>query len=78
MNPFAAYIQGFSLNLNATEGVQNNPQNLERRLVCRAGAVQASVSSIHLYPYLAVIERSPCRLEELVAPMHGTQWQPHQ
>jgi len=36
---------------------------------------QQAVHSIHLYPMVLVIERRSEHLE-LVAPKHGTQWQP--
>lgn len=39
-------------------------------------AWQRSIDSIHLYPFVAVIEKRASPLEVLEAPKHGTQWQP--
>jgi hypothetical protein len=77
LNPFATFLNGFSHHLNSIQGGQNNPDNPDRRIVCRTSPMQSSISSIHLYPYVAVVERNVHRLDELVAPMRGTQWEPH-
>jgi 23S rRNA U2552 (ribose-2'-O)-methylase RlmE/FtsJ len=37
---------------------------------------QSSVNSIHLYPFVTVLERNAAPVTELRAPKHGTQWQP--
>jgi hypothetical protein len=56
--------------------MQENLDNNERRLVCATTALQSAVRSIHLYPYVTVVERNETPVSELVGPKHGTQWQP--
>jgi hypothetical protein len=48
----------------------------ERRSVSGTSGFQALVDSIHSYPFVTVIERRDAALAELVAPKHGTQWEP--
>ena len=76
LNTFASYIYGFAHNLNASERVQENLDNNERRLVCATTPLQSAVHSIHLYPYVTVVERNETPVSELIAAKHGTQWQP--
>jgi hypothetical protein len=76
LNTFASYLYGFAHNLNATDRSQDNVDSSERRLVCGTTALQSAVRSIHLYPYVTVVERTDAPVPELVAPKHGTQWQP--
>lgn len=76
LNEFSSYVCGMLQNLNAMEDFQQHPQDAERRSVIRAGGLQSGVGAIHLYPYMTVIERSDERVSELVAPKHGTQWEP--
>jgi hypothetical protein len=76
LNTFASYIYGFAHNLNASDRSQNNVDNSERRLVCGTTPLQSAVHSIHLYPYVTVVERTDAPVAELIAPKHGTQWQP--
>jgi hypothetical protein len=37
---------------------------------------QRWVDSVHIYPYIAVIERTETPPQEFIAPRHGTDWQP--
>ena len=37
---------------------------------------QSAVSSVHLYPFVVVIEKRDSTLTTFSAPKHGTQWQP--
>jgi hypothetical protein len=37
---------------------------------------QSSIHSIHLYPYLTVIEKSTSAVNHFSLPMHGTEWRP--
>ena len=37
---------------------------------------QASIDSIHSYPFAVVIEKRRAPVAELVAPKHGTEWEP--
>jgi hypothetical protein len=60
-NDFAAYVTSFVDELNHFGEL--NP-------------FQKSVHSMHFYPFSVVIEKHLIRPETLVAPKHGTQWQP--
>jgi Methyltransferase domain len=75
-NGFAAYIFGMSWNLNAIDDVEENFENPERRLLCKASAVQSAIKSIHLYPFVTVIEKNDVKTTEFVAPKIGTKWEP--
>jgi len=61
-NLFHRYVCGLSSGLNARGSEPNT--------------VQRAVKSVSLYPYVTVIERRTKPLTELVAPRHGTEWQP--
>ena len=74
-NGFAAYAMGLAQNLHAFD-VGEEQGNPERRIFIRATPFQAAVRSVHVYPYVVVIERNDAPVAELVAPKHGTQWQP--
>ena len=76
LNPFAAYVYGLAQNLNAGDLAKKNADNSERCLVYGASAVQSAVRSIHLYPFVTVVERTETAISELVSTKHGTQWQP--
>lgn len=58
-NPFASYVYGLASRLNSG----------------RLSAFEKSIGSIHLYPFVAVIEK---RSDELVlsAEIRGTRWAP--
>jgi hypothetical protein len=73
-NPFADYLSQFARHINA----YNYSINLDDprvRIRANPTPLQQAVHSIHLYPMVAVIERRNEHLE-LIAPKHGTQWQP--
>ena len=76
LNRFASYVHGAAHKLNDYARIESNTEVTERRLVCPASSFQSRVASIHLYPFVVVIERSSSRITEFVAPKHGTQWQP--
>lgn len=75
-NAFAAYVSGLADRLNGMEGARHDVADPERRIVVPASRIQAAVRSIHLYPYVIVIEKRDTPLPELVAPKHGSQWEP--
>ncbi|HEY3964950.1 MAG TPA: class I SAM-dependent methyltransferase [Planctomycetaceae bacterium] len=75
-NRFASYIHGFSSHLNATYGFTENLDDPERRVVVKPTDLQAAVGSVHLYPFVAVVERTSRPPEDFRAPKHGTSWQP--
>jgi hypothetical protein len=68
-NPFQAYICGLTRNLDAYilnkehTGIQTN-------------TFQRFINSVHLYPYVVIIEKSETTINNLAAEKHGTQWQP--
>jgi hypothetical protein len=74
-NGFAAYVYGMSWNLNACH-LEENFENPERRLLCKASALQSAIKSIHHYPFVTVIEKNDSKTTELVAPKIGTKWEP--
>jgi len=78
LNRFASYIYGFANNLNTTtsEAADQNSDNSERSIVVRATALQSAVRSVHLYPFVTVVEKTDTAIEEFVAAKHGTQWEP--
>jgi SAM-dependent methyltransferase len=76
LNPFASYMCGFAMNLNACDRQQNNVNDDERRFVFGTTALQSAVRSVHFYPFVTVVERTDAPVSELVSPKHGTQWQP--
>jgi hypothetical protein len=72
----ASYVQAMSHNLNAFEGVEENPADDKTGIVCAATPLQSAIHSIHFYPYVVVIEKRESLIRQLAAPKHGTQWQP--
>ena len=73
-NAFAAYIAQLSDHLNTYDWRADYEDN-ERRLIVNPTSFQGTVNSIHLYPFVAVLERTHNKTD-FVAPKHGTQWQP--
>jgi SAM-dependent methyltransferase len=72
-HPFHDYVSGLTHNLNGWEmkpGVTHQHEGIE------ANPLQREVSSVHLYPFAVVLEKSETPVGEFVAPKHGTQWQP--
>jgi hypothetical protein len=69
-NRFAAYVHGLTTALNAF--ALKNPE--ESRVL--PSSLQRSICSVHLYPFVVVVEKAGCPVDELVAPKHGTEWQP--
>lgn len=69
-NRFNAYISGLLDSLNA-----GNPQ-MQPEFSLDASAFQACIRGIHHYPFITVIEKRAQPVRRLVAPRHGTEWQP--
>jgi hypothetical protein len=70
-NQFAAYVQGLASGLNFL----SPSETLEEPSGgYTASNFQAAISSIHLYPCVAVIEKRERNLDRLVSAKHGTQW----
>jgi hypothetical protein len=75
-NQFAEFAAGLALSLNrATSGLQTG-EDPERRSVVKTSMFQASIKGVHFYPFVVVVEKRPQLLAELIAPKHGTQWEP--
>jgi hypothetical protein len=72
---FSAYVSGLSCQLHASP-LEQDLANNERRLSVKASPFQSAVHSIHVYPFIVIIEKRPAPVTEFVAPKHGTQWQP--
>jgi hypothetical protein len=72
---FSAYVCGLSSQLHASPAEEDFVDN-ERRLAIKASPFQSAVHSIHVYPFITVIEKRPSPVTEFVAPKRGTQWQP--
>jgi len=64
-NPFAAYLGGLVNGINAVHKEAGVPTGFQR-----------DIHSLHFYPYVTVIEKCERPKEELIAPRHGTEWQP--
>lgn len=75
-NRFSSYIYGFASNLNGSQRWERNSDNQERSLVCGVTALQSAVRSVHLYPFVTVVEKTDAPIHEFVAPKHGTLWEP--
>jgi SAM-dependent methyltransferase len=73
-NAFNFYVSGLPCKLSAFTLVE---QTDKRRLVSEATAFQSAVHSIHMYPFVVVIERRSAPIVEFVAPRHGDQWPPN-
>jgi hypothetical protein len=74
-NHFLFYIAGLTCELHETTPVQDL-QNSERRISSGANDFQASIHSIHHYPFVTVIEKKDREMSEFVSPKRGTVWQP--
>ena len=75
-NQFAAYLHGMADMLNICQELVANPRDNERRLVNQTTPFQSAVCSMSLYPFAAVIEKNASPILELVAPKHGSRWEP--
>ena len=64
-NEFIAFASGLVNELNRVASPDGVP-----------GGLQRQIHSVHLYPYLLVIEKRDRPLARLHAPKHGTEWQP--
>jgi hypothetical protein len=74
-NQFASYVHGLGHKLNDSSQYGGSDDN-DRRLFCGCTPFQSAVGSIHLYPFVTVLERNVVPVAELICPKHGTQWQP--
>jgi hypothetical protein len=75
-NPFISYMTGMVHQLNAYKGAGSEVNGSESRISYKTTPFQSAVDSIHFYPFVTVVERTPSPVIELTAPKHGTEWQP--
>ena len=66
-NAFHSYVHGLSLNLHDTAADVADADT---------SAFQRAIDSIHLYPFMAVIEKRDAVLDRLVESKRGTLWEP--
>lgn len=65
---FAAYLHGFAKHLNA---IQHGAPG-----AVIPSPLQRWIGSVHLYPYVAVVERSDAPVDSFDSVKHGTEWAP--
>jgi hypothetical protein len=70
------YVHGLGHKLNDMSQISHFTDDNDRRIACASTPFQAAVNSIHLYPFVTVLERNTVPITELVAPKHGSHWQP--
>ncbi len=68
-NGFSAFMQGLISSLNVLTDSDSEHGISPTKF-------QAWVHSIHFYPYVVVIEKADNPMRQLIAPKHGTKWQP--
>jgi Methyltransferase domain len=74
-NGFASFIYGLADTLNCGHPT-HDAKNAERCLSFKTNGAQEIIQGINLYPMVAVVEKRISGLSELIAPKHGTEWQP--
>ena len=75
-NQFSACVYGIADNLNAAHDAP--PRNDNHRIIeSKPNEFQRDILSIHLYPYVTVIEKADKPVDRLIATTKGTQWQPY-
>jgi len=71
-NEFAAYLQGLANGLNFATAAEFPKHTADFALT--ATGLQKTIQSIHLYPFVAVIEKRERNLALLAQRTQGTQW----
>ena len=69
-NEFGAYLRALSSQLDAGDRAERPGGGLE----IAASPFQRAVASVHLYPFLAVVETNPSPVDRFVAEPRGTDW----
>jgi hypothetical protein len=75
-NQFALYVNGLAHKLNDIASWRDNFDDPEHRIVLETTPFQKRTNSIHLYPFVVVVEKNHGDVSTLVQPKHGTEWQP--
>jgi hypothetical protein len=70
-NAFTSYVYGLAKSLDAFPREEHED---EHSVV--TSKFQSAIASIHQYPYVVVIEKHRSPVTRLIAPKHGTEWQP--
>lgn len=70
-NRFATFAHSLADGLNSFA-----PTFAQEHITSRPTPFQRAVHSVHLYPFVVLIEKRETALEGLAAPKHGTKWQP--
>jgi hypothetical protein len=70
-NSFGEYVHSLADGLNAFLWTGDS-----RVLSARSTSFHDAISSIHLYPFMVVIERRDTPYGGFTCPKHGTEWQP--
>jgi hypothetical protein len=70
-NRFADFAHALAGKLNAFDSSRASGTT-----TCAATPFQATIHSVHCYPFLVAIETHAAPVRTLAAPKHGTQWQP--
>lgn len=73
-NPFSAYVAGLSDRLHAYHPTAMDG-DFKHGVESMATNVQSMIASVHIYPFLVVIEKRRASLPRLQAPRHGSEWQ---
>ena len=73
-NRFGAYVSGLANGINACppDGIPADPHGDTHSVV--STGFQRAIHSVHLYPYVVVIEKCKHPKERLVTLRHGTEW----
>ena len=75
-NSFASYAHGLAHILNDSRQVTENQNDEEARMAASPNPFQSAIRSIQFYPFMTVIEKNAELVSRLIAPKHGTLWQP--
>lgn len=67
---FAAYVSGLTSHLHTQVPIPGPV------LAAAPTEFQQAISSIHFYPFVAVIQRTDTPFPQFAGPKHGTEWQP--
>ena len=69
-NRFAMFVHALADELNGFAAASS------QELASTTTPFQAVISSVHLYPYVVVIEKREAIISSFSAPKHGTKWEP--
>ena len=72
-NRFNAYVHGVAANLNTC---LPKPGDQSKGIACSPTDFQAAIHSVHMYPFLTVLEKHDLPVAEFSSQKHGTEWQP--